>query len=473
MRHPRAVTALLTTVLLAALAAACDTPPPAPAAVLLAVGEDLQAIVDAHPPGTTFVIESGLHRLQHITARDGDRFIGQPGAVLSGARVVEGFTPRGGRWVVGGQPEHPDSDIAGTMEPGWERELNTTDLFLDGQRLRHVATVDEVGPGTYFFDYDTDEIWVGEDPTGRLVELSVIAAAFSGEGTSDVRIVGVEVRQYASPGQHGAIEAAGTRDWVLHDVRAVDNHAAGIRLGDGTRLTDCVVAGNGQIGVVGNQEGEDGAPMVVAGCEIVGNAVLGYDWTWEAGGTKFVGTRGLVFADNVVRDNDGPGVWFDYDNAGAVVIGNEVTGNTINGVFYELSRDGVIAGNTITGNGTDGGPLAAGVMVSNSPRVAVRDNVLRDNGNEIVAVQSHHGSDTEVPRTVTGLSVVGNDVHLSRGFVGLSVTTDEPELYTSAGNRFEANTYELAGCDPCFFWGEPVDRETWQALGNDATGEFR
>ncbi len=44
--------------------------------------------------------------------------------------------------------------------------------------------------------------------------------------------------------------------------------------------------------------------------------------------------------------------WYDGDNRRSVVSDNLVTDNTHVGIMYEISRSGVIRGNTVTGNGT-------------------------------------------------------------------------------------------------------------------------
>ena len=67
--------------------------------VFIRVGEDIQDIVDDNPAGTTYVLESGIHRLQSIDPDDGDTFIGEDGAILSGANILTSFDRRNGYWV--------------------------------------------------------------------------------------------------------------------------------------------------------------------------------------------------------------------------------------------------------------------------------------------------------------------------------------------------------------------------------------
>ncbi len=52
-------------------------------------GESIQAVVDANPAGTTFYLRAGVHSGQSIKPRDGDKFIGESGAILDGRGDVE------------------------------------------------------------------------------------------------------------------------------------------------------------------------------------------------------------------------------------------------------------------------------------------------------------------------------------------------------------------------------------------------
>ena len=75
-----------------------------PPSQAISPGEDIQARVNAAPPGTTFLLTSGVHRLQSIVPRSGDEFVGQPGTVLSGALLLT--TVRSGSyWVAPNQTQ--------------------------------------------------------------------------------------------------------------------------------------------------------------------------------------------------------------------------------------------------------------------------------------------------------------------------------------------------------------------------------
>jgi parallel beta-helix repeat protein len=58
-------------------------------AVTIGVGDDAQSVVNAHRPGTTYVVESGVHlRNFGVRPQSGDRYCGEPGAVLDGGRSL-------------------------------------------------------------------------------------------------------------------------------------------------------------------------------------------------------------------------------------------------------------------------------------------------------------------------------------------------------------------------------------------------
>src|SRR5947209_8564205 len=45
-------------------------------------GTSIQAVVDANPAGTVYLLRTGVHRLQTITPKSGDVYRGESGTVL-------------------------------------------------------------------------------------------------------------------------------------------------------------------------------------------------------------------------------------------------------------------------------------------------------------------------------------------------------------------------------------------------------
>lgn len=433
--------------------------PEAEPGVFLEVGTDLQAAVDAQPPGTTFVLGAGIHRLQMVHPRDGDRFVGSPGAILSGARVLptDGFVPLHGRWVLTGQEQEGTaypSDPRDRMLPGHFAEERPEELFAGGARLRKVDTPDELGQGRWYFDYDGDRIILHDDPAslGEL-ETSVTAHAFIGDSTG-VSISNLVVRHYANPSQRGAIDGDEGVDWTVEAVHVHDNHAVGVRLGRGGVMTGSRLADNGQMGLIvhgyAGAGGEDGRGVVIEGNEITGNKALGYDPAWEGGATKIIRTAGGVFRQNWVHANGGYGFWFDIDNIDARIESNLVEGNELVGLFYEISKDALIRWNVSRENGVHPSvrgrllPDNSALHVSSSTGVTVEGNALSaEGGFAFVATTEARRFDDPTSRLggneVADLLVIGNDLDLSDAAVG--VLSDTPVTFTDREIRFAGNRY--------------------------------
>ncbi len=441
--------------------------------VRIALGDEVADVMAQHGPGTTYVLAAGVHRGQTMVPKDGDRITGEPGAVLSGAEVLEptDFQLRDGVWVLQGRVE--EELIHGETDAGFERDAAIHDLWADNLRLQHVtdrALVDE--PGEWFFDYEADEVVMADAPDGvRSLELSVTPEAVVSEA-ADVVISDLTVMRYASRAQRGAIHADGP-GWQVQRVTVTQNHGVGVGLFDGGVLADSVVTNNGQLGVTADPA-ED---IRVEGNEIAYNGTLGYQWFWESGGTKFKRTRNAVVAGNWVHHNDGPGIWFDLDNTDLVVADNLAERNEVMGLFLEVSSGATVEGNTIRGNGFGpaAGALGAGLSVSNVSDALVTDNVLSGNFVDLSAIHYDRTSDvTGEAFTAEGLRVVDNWFRVTgEGGVGFYVDTDEQELYSDGSVTFTDNTYVLDGCTQCFRWGELTDADGWLAVGNDTSGTIR
>ena len=78
-----------------------DPSPDVPAgAVRIEPGESIQSAVDSNPAGTVFVIKAGVHVRQTVSAKDDQRFVGEPGAILDGGDVAQFAFQGGGDGVI-------------------------------------------------------------------------------------------------------------------------------------------------------------------------------------------------------------------------------------------------------------------------------------------------------------------------------------------------------------------------------------
>ena len=444
---------------------------PAPAAaqsVEIYPGQNIQQVVNSYPAGTTFYLKSGVHRMQTITPRSGDRFVGEPGSVLSGARQLSEFSRSGAYWVASGQTqegERPDADC----KPEYPRCGFPDNVFIDHVPLRHVDTLAAVGPGTFFFDYGGDRIFFLDDPTNRTVEASVTAQAFDGHAT-DVLISNLVIEKYATPVGKAAVPI-GTRGTLeASEVRL--NHGAGVGTWMGSVVRRTFIHHNGVYGVIGS-----GDNAVVESNEIAYNNFAGGNPYWNGGGTKWVLTSGLVVRGNFSHHNGGPGLWTDIGNIYVLYENNTVEDNERGGIFHELGYDATIRNNTARRNGiTKPYPwwtTGAGIEVTNARNVEIYGNLVEDNWQAITGLDDHRsGVGPHGPYTLTNMNVHDNII-VSRitqaggGRTGI-IDMDLSSAFVSGNNRFQGNQYVLGDPNGLYFiWYGDRTLAEWLSYGND------
>lgn len=439
----------------------------APPVVVVTPDDDLVALVAENPPGTTFVLEAGVHRGHAVVPRDRQAFVGRPGSVLSGAIVLSGFVQDASVWSVGGQTA--GGRVHGQCEPDRPRCAHPEDLFIDDAVLQHVPTLSEVGPGRWHFDYDRDIVYIGDDPTGKQVELAVTRYAFHGDA-DEVSLTGLTIEKYATPAQEGVIDSRADRDdlvggfdWTITDNVVRWNHGVGIAATTGAVVSDNSVYENGQLGLAAK-----GAGVIIERNEVYGNNTAGFSSGWEGGGSKFAFTSGLVVRDNHVHNNRGPGLWTDIDNIDTRYENNRVIDNDRMGIFHEISYDAVITGNEVRGNGFgfDAWVWGAGIIVSTSRNVEVFGNIVERNADGIIGVNQDR---SDAPASygeleLANLAVYDNEIRNNGGWTGIGQDLGSDAVFTSLNNRFYDNVYEQEGRH--WFWlNDDRTFAEWQSFG--------
>jgi hypothetical protein len=436
-------------------------------------------MVQKSPAGTTFRIRAGTYRLQSIVPKDGDAFVGEPGATLSGAKLVNEFTRQGQYWVAKLHAERsPKRGECAEDAPGC---VLPEDVFIEDRPLRHEPQTENVDGGKWHMDYDGNQLYLADDPTGHKVEISLVRHAFSG-AASNVTIRNLIVEKYANLAQSGAIQGGpdfgpAGQGWIIENNEVRFNHGAGIRLGDTMRVIRNNVHDNGQIGI-----GGPGRNVLVEGNEIARNNYAGYNFSWEAGGTKFAFTSGLVVRNNWVHDNNGPGLWTDIDNVNTLYESNRTAHNKGAGILHEISFDVVIRHNTVEEDGFNpraSGPwFGAGIVVNSSGNVQIYGNQVTNCMNGIIAIQAKRGSSkrSERPYLVYDLSVHDNVITQRQGVAAALLADpsfgDAP--FTGSNNHFAHNTYRLADSNcKCYDWaGGRRNKDGWRAMGQDRDGSW-
>lgn len=396
------------------------------------------------------------------------------------------------------------------------------DLFINNVEKLHVVqqsctttcTVDVaatkanlLGPGKWFYDYVGNVVYIGDDPTGQVVELSNAENALSSSANT-VTIKNLTIEKFAVIAQHGAIEQTGS-GWDIHHNEIRYNHGRGVTLGNAGHLHQNNIHHNFQMGIGGG-----GDNSLIDNNTIAYNRsnVVGISIGWEAGGTKFVGTHNLVVRLNWVHHNDGIGLWTDISNHDGEFSANKVEDNKWAGIMHEISFDWIIRDNLIRRNGLNhpnvgiGGKKCfvpdAGIFIAASSNVQIYGNFIEDNADGICAMQQDRTADetlfgepagsyqvrglkvhdntlSSIGTLGTGTQAVGisadylptNVVDLTGTYSGTGHPTQTLQpAGTGYNNHFQCNRYyfgNAAGGDGYWLFIDYTSFASWQALGHD------
>jgi parallel beta-helix repeat protein len=194
---------------------------------------------------------------------------------------------------------------------------------------------------------------------------------------------------------------------------------------------------------------------------------------------KIAGTKNVTFRGNFVHHN-GDGIWYDGDNVGSLIERNVVEDNGREGIFYEVSGQGIIRDNVVRRNGI------TGIFVSTSRDTEIHHNTLEDNWRGITfflncdarGVQYDGAIDHDLTNDFAHDNVVR--VGTRAGSFATSVTylsnctTAQAAPYLDGSKHlvFEANTYAAPVLAESYWvWGDRrLAWSGWQGAGNDATG---
>jgi hypothetical protein len=442
---------------------------PAPSTVTLSPGDNIQAAVTAAPAGTTFMLAAGLYRMQRVQPKNGDVFTGQGSVILNGSETLSfQLDPAGsGLWVSNATINLPAHGSCQAAHPlcGYPQ-----DLFIDNALQIPANSSQGLKQGSWFFDHAKGIVYVPNNPTGHLVEFGVQKYAFAGSA-SGVQVNNLIVEKYCTPAQLGAIggDASGS-GWIVNKVESRWNHGGGISLGSGSQISHSFIHHNGQKGI-----SLTGVNSKAISNEISWNNYAGFSTSWEAGGSKFWATTNLLVQSNYVHDNNGPGLWTDINNVGAVYDGNTVINNLNEGIKHEISYNAIIRNNIVKGNGKTQTVWLwnAQIEVQNSSNVQVYGNTVEvpvGGGNGIALISQNRGTGTQGP-WVAANNYVHNNTITNVGNNGISGIVDDTGGNTAVGNHFDSNRYIVPKTGRKFWqWFIGKDWAGFQAVGQEQHG---
>jgi hypothetical protein len=476
-RRKLIATILLCGLLIAAVAAFVDVDTASCPYDAIAVepGKSIQAAVDFAGEGAVFCLKKGIHRAQAVRPRAGQIFYGEGETVLNGSRLLDGFRREEGYWVANTQLQRARKH--GECQPSVPACDRPQAVFIDDKPLTRVLTKDALASNEVYIDYAGGRVYLADDPTNHKVEVTVASFAFQSKA-SDVSIGGLTVEKYGSRAQEGAIHAREGARWSIENCVVRLNSGAGVSVGTGTRVRNCDVHHNGQIGIEGN-----GNDIRIEGNRIWSNNIYGFDPGWEAGGAKIALSNGVTFRGNHVHHNSGPGLWCDGDCRNVVYEDNLVEYNKQIGIFHEISFNAVIRRNVVRYNGTGNGNWfwAADIVIAASQDVEVTGNTVTVASGACGIVLIDQGRRDDGKKYKTRNNTVRANEMTFEGAVcagGASDTKPENEnfgIITHGGNRFDGNTYRVRGESkpPRFVWDQDVtDWNGFRGKGLEQSGRL-
>ena len=230
--------------------------------------------------------------------------------------------------------------------------------------------------------------------------------AVRGNGTSNVVLSALEVRNYRVVDPNAAISAHGTTGWIFRDLRVHDNGTSGgggtgADLGVNSRVIGGRYYNNRELGI-GGGGGANG--WAISGAEIDHNNFTNDTYTtrniscgYQAGGVKWTADNTSIKYSKV-HDNACKGLWADLNGDNAKILDNQIYNNWDEGVFIEISSGATITGNKVSHNGLrnyngdgTGCPWlwGGGITLASSDHATIANNSLSGNCNGITGTQQN------------------------------------------------------------------------------------
>lgn len=355
--------------------------------------------------GDAIILRGGTYRVGGLVLNQGVTL--QPyrdeKPVLKGTRVARKWEQQpNGLWRTSWEPLFPMKpqdwwrrSSEGRKTPLWL--FNNDMVFIDGKALKAVGWDGAVDADSYLIDYDAKQIYIGTDPTNRLVEITahdgaIIRTHGAVHGRdSDKKgytLRGLTFTQYAyralevegtrsiKPGEEPTDDPIGVADpatfgkevvgTTLEDVTITHcSRVAGYFRGDHFTMRSCLVSDTSTEGLY---------VIASSDCLIEKNIftrnnveqITGY---FPSAVKIFNQTRRVVCRDNLVIDQPySNGIWYDVGNVDGVFINNWIE-NCLDGFFFEISKGAICAGNVFVN-------CDKGVRVLNSSNVRVYQNTF-------------------------------------------------------------------------------------------------
>lgn len=352
----------------------------------------VQAAINRAQAGDTVMLRGGTYHQSAVMSTPAVTLRSYPHERVwfDGASTVTGFQRQGSVWVKSGwttEFDHsptftqgaPDNTAASWqwINPAYPMAAWPDQVWVDGRALRQVATASQVHEGDFAVDYDAQQLIVGTDPTGRLVEASTLQKALSVRGEGDV-LLGFGVRRYANSVPIQGVVTLERPRITVRNVTVTDNAASGLlTAADDLRLIHVRVTHNGLVGI----HGPDAYHLLIDRSVVSYNNAQHFNQSPVSGGVKLSKSRDVTIRSSLMSHNDGPGVWLDESCYDGKVLNNRILDNAGYGISLEISDTMLVANNLLLRN------RGFGIKVNNTGHVGIWNNTFVNDGRPVNVVQ--------------------------------------------------------------------------------------
>ncbi len=369
----------------------------------------LEAAIDRAKSGDAIVMRGGVYRTGNLVLNQGITVQPYEGEqpILKGTLVADHWRNlQNGVWVT--KWSHLFSS---KPDDWWQRQtegrftplyrFNNDMVFADGRFLQSVGWAGEVNKDTYYIDYEDSLVYVGVDPTNRLMEITAHDVAILRTNKechgklSDKKgytMRGITFTQYA----YRALEIEGTEPIGLTDESKFGNDCVGTTLENctitycsrvagyfrGNRMTfrHCKISDTSTEGVyiIGSND------VLLEGNIFQRNNIENITGYYPAAVKIFNQCHRVTCRDNLVTDlPNSNGIWYDVGEVDGVFVNNWVQNvgrvdssmptsqlwPSQNGFFFEISQGVTCAGNVFVN-------CDHGLMILNSSNARMYNNTF-------------------------------------------------------------------------------------------------
>jgi hypothetical protein len=357
--------------------------------------------------------------------------------------------------------------------------FNNDMVFVDGELLKSAGWEGELDAHSFYVDYEAHQVYIGVDPTKRLVEITAWDSALVRRtrpchGKEPDRkgptIRGITFTQYAwraleiegkrsfGPNEEPTDEPLGPADPATYGKEVTGtllenvtisfcSRVAGYFRGDGLVIRNSLVSDTSTEGiyVIGSSD------VLLERNIIRRNNVEQLTGYYPAAVKIFNQSHRVTCRDNLVLDNpNSNGIWYDVGNRDAVFVDNWIDGAQ-DGFFFEISKGATVAGNVFV-------RCDKGLRALNSSNVRAYHNTFVDTvasfeRNERSAVGDHFGWHPKTGPDVDereGHAFVGNLLVASASFRKPLLRFEQPQalcqrLTRPQSTQVDGNVYVRYG----------------------------